>query len=308
MASSILRQLALFLYMQGTDGWDLIVSTGQCDPTGLDDDKVVRYAAGAMDSCSKIKLPEIDLDIGVKIGCTDSGMKFTIFEDKTCEESSMLRHAYMGKSGSCMLLTGAGHYASLVWNEADCKEGPAIQTSETCQAKSHELAASEPEYTSDLYDCQEYHCPEIKNFNGVIDYGALQSDCTCTVGYKNKQAAMEQCQALPGGAKTCFVSYKVENRNGGRLHIGNGMADCIPESCLGSEDQAALAEQWTLSCLDIPGVSTCAATVSCHDPPPRTTAAPEETPAPAATADAADRTPQSWFVILSTTILLLYSH
>lgn len=292
--------------MQGIDAWDLTVSSGQCDPTGLDEDKVVRYTAGALDSCSKIKIPEVDLDIGVKISCTDSGMKFTIFEDKTCNESSVLRHAYMGLSGSCMLLTGAGHYASLVWTEADCKEGPAVQATETCQSKSNELAASEPEYIPDLYDCTQYHCPEIRN--GVIDYGTLASECTCTVGYKNKQDAMEQCQALPGGAKTCFVTYKVENRNGGRLYIGNGMADCIPQSCMGSEDQAALAQQWTLSCLDIPGVSTCAATVSCHDPPPRTTAAPEENPPAAATADASDHSPRSLFVILYTAILLLSSH
>merc|ERR1719463_501105 len=111
-----------------------------------------------------------------------------------------------------MLLTGVGHFASLVWNGTDCKEGSVVQASETCQSKSNELAAQEPEYIQDLYDCQEYHCSDIKQYKGQIFYGKLgPDDCTCTVGYSNKQTAMEKCKALPGGAKTCFVTYKVEN-------------------------------------------------------------------------------------------------
>lgn len=285
------------------------MSSGQCDPTGLDADKVSQYVAQALDSCSKVELPGLDLAIGVKVGCTGAGMKLSVFEHVTCNESSKIRHAYIGKSGGCMLLTGAGHYASLGWNSNDCKEGAAVQASEACQSKANELAyhSSKPEYMPDLYDCEEYHCPEIKNFNGVIDYGALKSECTCTVGYKNKQTAMEQCKSLPGGAKTCFVSYKAENRNGGRLHIGNGMADCIPESCLGESDLAALAQQWTLSCLDIEGVSTCAATVKCHDPPETTTLAPEEKGEGVATANGSDRSDGTSVMILCTAIILLGS-
>jgi hypothetical protein len=179
-----------------------------------------------------------------------------------------------------------------------------VQASETCQSKSNELAASEPAYSQDLWDCQEYHCPEIKDFQGVIDYGALKSDCTCTVGYKNKQTAMEQCKALPGGAKTCFVTYKVENTNGARLHIGNGMADCIPASCLQDEDLASLTQQLTLSCLDIPGVSTCVATVNCEDPPTTTTTTPEEGPV-AATTSYSERTFRPSVMTLCAAIILI---
>jgi hypothetical protein len=307
MTSSIFTSIALYLSVRSVSAWDLTVSTDQCDPTGLDEDKVFRHTAGALDSCSKVELPGLDLDIGLKVSCTDAGMKLSIFEDKTCDETTLFRHAYIGKSGSCMLLTGAGHFASLVWNEAECKEGPAVQASEACQSQSNALAASEPEYIADLYDCEEYHCPEIKKFNGVIDYGALSTECTCTVGYKNKQTAMEQCKELPGGAKTCFVTYKVENRNGGRLYIANGMADCIPESCMGMLDQEALAQQWTLSCLEIPGVSTCAATVSCHDPPERPTASPEESPAPTATANDSYRISGTSVIILNVFTTLLCS-
>lgn len=252
------------------------MSTNQCNPTGLAPDQVAQYDAGAFDSCTPIALPGLEIKIGVKIRCTDAGPRVTIFETNWCNESTKLRHAYIGKSGGCMLLTGAGHFASLSWKGDECKEGPVVQASDRCQSKSNELHSSEPVYSQDLYDCEQYHCPEIRRFNGVIDYGEMKSDCTCTVGYKYQQTKMEKCRALPGGARTCFVTYKVENKNGARLHIGNGIADCIPYSCLGTKDLAALTRQWTLSCLDIPGVSTCFASVKCVDPPETTTAAPED--------------------------------
>lgn len=279
------------------------MSSGQCDPTGLDADKVARYENRAFGSCDKITLPGLDLDIGMTIRCTGAGVKVSLFEDKTCNESSKIRHAYIGKSCGCMLVTGAGHYASLVWDATKCKEGSTIQASDTCQSKSNELAASEPAYIQNLYDCEEYYCPEIKQFKGILDYGQLKSDCTCTVDYKDKHTAMEKCKALPGGAKTCFVTYKVENAKGARLHIGNGMADCIPESCLATDDLAALTQQWTLSCLDIPGVSTCTATVKCEDPPATTTAAP--TPQSADIASGSDRSLRIPVMTLCAALLLL---
>jgi len=287
MASSILRSIVVCLSLRCASAWDMTVSNGKCDHTGLD---VAQYGAGAFDSCAKITIPGLDLAIGVKIRCTDAGSKVTIFEDKTCAHSSKRRHAYIGKSGGCMqLLTAAGHnwYGSLVWNPSECKEGPTVQASDTCQRKSNELAASEPAYIPNLHDCEKYFCPEIRRFNGTIDYGRFKSDCTCTVEYKDKQATMEKCKALPGGAKTCFVSYQVENKNGAKLHIGNGMADCLPQSCLGTEDQAALTRQWTLSCIDIPGVSTCFASLRCEDPP-ETTVAPEDSSVQKAIADSSE--------------------
>merc|ERR1719321_502501 len=120
IVSSILRSILLCLSLRCAVAWDLTVSTGQCDPTDLDADKVVRYSGKAFDSCEKISIPGTDIDIGVQVRCGSSGSKVTIFEDKTCAESSKLRHVYIGKSGECMLLTGVGHYATLVWETTQC--------------------------------------------------------------------------------------------------------------------------------------------------------------------------------------------
>lgn len=275
------------------------MTTGPCEDEGTDPAKVTRHDFLDYDTCEHVTLPGVGM-IGAKLECaTGVGVKLSIFQDKEC--TAKVRHVHFGKSNTCMLVTGAGHHASLAWNTNECNEGPRVQASETCQGKLHELAASKSEYTQNLYDCEEYDCPEIKEHNGVLDYGRLKKDCSCKIGYKNKNAAMEGCKDLPGGAKTCFVSYKVENEYEAKLDIADGMADCIPQSCLGTEDQAALTQQWTLSCLEMPGVSTCVATVSCQDPPTEPPSAPTE--APAATASTAERRRMSVMALCAAILL-----